>query len=260
MKIATLTYTYPPDFEVADRAVRTIRKRWERTGLPMPTNFWVVHEKDAGAAAAYFDGAEYYRENPGEKPTVVTHRFDAGGHLQHRSACRGMRICYRGLYVRPEKFDAVIKIDSDCMVLRPECFTNPVRDSEVDHVYVPQKPSFSSGTSARFPFDAADNVYMHQAWGPAYLLSRKAMRTIINYPQEDFEKMIVRCHGNEDQVFSRIVQVSRYMRISEIRPKFCIGSAERRLPDEWTVYCCDNPRKQSRQVFDVNGNRRDDGA
>lgn len=260
LKFAVMLCTMPRDFETAERGSRVIRRRWFRTGLlELPPVFWFVHTVFFDKAKEYLAGSAFYREHPDEKPTIIGRGFNAKpGRDPNREwdlakrENEGYRWCYGQIYARG--FDGVIKIDSDCMVLRPECFTNPVRDSAADHVYRPQTPIYNSGTSERFPFDAADNVCMHHAWGPAMLFSRAALKAMLDYPQEDFEKLVVRCRGWDDQLFSRMICNMRGMCISEINPAYTVANGARRMPDENTVYICDNPRKQRRQAYDVDGN------
>lgn len=255
MKIASITYTYPDDYAVAERGDRVLRKNWSRTKECEPVAcYWCVHRDHAEAARRYVsEESEYFRAHEQERPIILEHNFDAGGHLNGSNAVFGMRWQLWELFFRnPQgmRLDAVIKKDSDCMILKPECFTEPVRLLGSDHVYAPQNPFKPKRRE-----DDEEETWLHIAWGPAYLLSRRAAGHISKVGGWDLKKLTRRCYGHEDIIFSRIVQRERSLKIAEFPGWFIIGNATRRNPDDKTVYVCDNPRKQSRQVYGTDGNK-----
>lgn len=244
-----LIFTYPRDFSPAARAVLAVSRTWKRTGLENPPKyFWCVHKRDADAARLFLKAhwaGTVFADTP--KPEIIEHEFDAGGHLQCLSACGGMKKIFWDLfYSEPYKgkIDALIKMDSDVILLRPEQWTMPWLVNRADYVYVPQAPC-RQVVSAENPL-AADGTelaeYKHLGCGWCYLLSSYAAHVIGMHPADKFKHLCARNYGAEDRVFGRLLQEAHGVITSEVSPKGIIGKSFEAAPDEATTLILDNPK------------------
>lgn len=249
-QIGVLIFTYPPDFSLAARAIRGVRLSWHRTGLARaPKFFWCVHKRHMADAQTFLD-KEWERTVPAEtpRPELIDHEFDAGGHLQCLSAVAGMKHVYWRMFFSEEAkawgLHALIKLDSDVILLRPEQWTRPWAESRADYVAIPQAPC-PQRTSEELPL-AADGseraVYTHFGCGACYLLSSYAAAVIGGFPAEAFKKIAFRNYGAEDRVFGRVLIETPGVICSEISPKDFIGKSFEREPGPRTSLILDNPK------------------
>lgn len=221
MKTAIVIFTFPRDFALAKRAAASVRENWNRTGFKEPTVFFVVHGNDLDAARSAF---------PGEQ--ILTHWFNAGGSLRYSEAIHGMRGVYRSIFTDPEDFDALIKLDSDTIFLRPECFTNPFRDSGCGFVAV-RRYAVDSTTLGNA---TKDKPVPNLCNGCAYLLSREAFSAIDSCAPAVIDSAIHTANGHEDLFFSRIATAHDAFVFSLIDKRRCVFDREKQAENERTVY------------------------
>ena len=220
MKIAVVIFTFPRDFELAARAADTALTRWGRTGQPKPAVFFAVASSDAPAARAAGLGAR------GE---IIEHSFDAGGTLRYSGALHGMRAVYRGVFARG--FDALLKLDSDTLLLRPECFTNPARDSGVGFVGVRRfaADSFELGGAPK------DRPLLNLCNGCAYLFTRDAFAAVDALPPAAIDAAAAQANGHEDLFFSFCATRHDGIYFSQISKNLCVFDLEKQSANEDTV-------------------------
>lgn len=248
-QVGFLTFTYPPDFSLAARAIFSVVKHWGRTGMKTAPKFlWCVHKRHMEDAKRFLD-KEWAKtvEADTPKPELIQHEFDAGGHLQCLSACGGMKWVYWHLFHDKEKsygLDAVVKMDSDAIMLRPEQWITPWMVNRADYVYIPQAPC-KQVADEKNPL-ATDGtepaVCTHLGCGWAYLLSAHAAGVIGGFPADKFKQIVARNYGAEDRVFGRVLQETAGVITAEISPKNVVGKSFDGEPDEWTAIILDNPK------------------
>ncbi len=232
MKTAIVIFTFPRDFALAKRAAASVRENWNRTGFKDPTVFFVVHGNDLDAARSAFP-----------KEQILTHRFNAGGSLRYSEAIHGMRGVYRSIFADPEDFDALIKLDSDTIFLRPECFTNPVRDSRCGFVAV-RRYAVDSATLGNAP---KDKPVPNLCNGCAYLLSREAFAAIDACPPAVIDAAIHAANGHEDLFFSRIATAHDAFVFSLIDKRLAVFDGDESKVSAKTVYVQSNPQKEAKK-------------
>lgn len=221
MKTAVVIFTFPRDFDLAKRAAASVRDNWTRTGFETPTVFFVVHAKDLDAARSALP-----------KEQILTHRFNAGGTLRYSEAIHGMRGIYRSIFAAPEKFDALLKVDSDTILLRPECFTNPLRDSGCGFVAV-RRYAVDSTTLGNA---AKDKPVPNLCNGCVYLLARDAFAAIDSCPPAAIDAAIHVANGHEDLFFSRVATAHDAVVFSLIDKRLAVFDLDKQTRNEQTVY------------------------
>ena len=248
-QVGILIFTFPPDFSLAARAVNGVCMNWHRTGMEKtPKFFWCIHKKHTQDAKKFI--SEHWTKTvPSGTPTpeLIEHEFDAGGHLQCLSACGGMKWVFWHLFHDKEKsygIDAVIKMDSDVILLRPEQWIAPWAINRADYVYIPQAPceQFKDEKNPLATDGSEPAVCTHLGCGWAYLVSRDAAGVIGNFPADKFKQIVFRNYGAEDRVFGRVLQESIGVITAEISPKNVIGKSFESEPDAWTAIILDNPK------------------
>ena len=113
MNIACLTYTCSSDAALAARHAAILPATWKK--------FWIVESKDARIAAPA--GTE-----------ILVRNFPRGGSLSGRECIEGMRKVF--LEFAEAGFDAVVKLDSDTALFRPEAWTAPFESAGTDFTYI----------------------------------------------------------------------------------------------------------------------------
>lgn len=243
-----LIFTYPRDFSLAARAILSVARTWKRTGLVNPPKYyWCVHKRDAEAARGFVRNWADTVPADTPRPEIIEHAFDAGGHLQSLSACGGMKRVFWDMFFdkeHPRGLDALIKLDSDVIMLRPEQWTMPWAVNRADYVYTPQAPckQVASDEDPLATDGSEPAVCSHLGCGWCYLISSYAAHIIGMFPADKFKRIVSRNYGAEDRVFGRVLTETAGVVTSEISPRDIIGKSFEKDPDERTSLILDNPK------------------
>lgn len=227
-KLAILIFTFPRDYAVARRALDCALDRWERTGLPEPDVIFAVHERDAESAR------KALLPVPATDPhvRVITHAFDAGGSLRWSEAVHGMRGVFRRVFADAAHYDALLKLDSDTRLLRPEAFTSPVRDCGVGFVAV-RRYMADSTTLGSAP---KERPVPNLCNGCAYLLTREAFAAIDAAPPAVWDHALHLARGHEDMTFSHLATNCDGVFFAQIAKPLCVFDAATQTITADTVY------------------------
>lgn len=162
MKIACITYTCKRDAELATRHAKLLPPQWNK--------FWIVESKDKSLSAPA--GTE-----------VLVRDFPRGGTLSGAESIEGMRKVF--LEFAAAGFDAVVKLDSDTALFRPEAWTAPFEFAGTDFTYIRRW----------------ENESRLLCNGAAYTISRRAIERLT--PERFYPGGIPKnFHGAEDLIFS----------------------------------------------------------
>lgn len=162
MNIACLTYTCSSDAALAARHASILPAAWKK--------FWIVESKDAGI-------------EPPAGTEILVRDFPRGGSLSGRECIEGMRKVF--LEFAEAGFDAVVKLDSDTALFRPEAWTAPFESAGTDFTYIRRW----------------ENESRLLANGCAYTVSRRAIERLA--PERFFPNGLPpNFHGAEDKIFS----------------------------------------------------------
>lgn len=162
MKIAVITYTCSRDTELAARHSEILPGDWKK--------FWIVESKDAGLSAPA--GTE-----------LIVRDFPRGGTLSGAAGIEGMRKVF--LEFARAGFDAIVKLDSDTALFRPEAWTAPAEFAGTDFTYIRR-------------WESESRLLCN---GCAYTVSRRAIERLT--PERFFPQGIpAKFHGAEDLIFS----------------------------------------------------------
>lgn len=163
MKIACITFTYPKDAIKAFIGSKLLPKDWDI--------YWALDEKDKEMPV------------PSNVNKIITN-FDRGHHLNSKEMIYGFIELLSKL---SEKYDIVLKLDSDTSLYKPECFINPIVDSNSDFVYIRRTPA----------------EYIAQiSNGICYSLSKRCISYLLGV---DYTKLIMIHHGSEDSIISHFL-------------------------------------------------------
>lgn len=163
MKIACVTFTYPNDAIKAFIGSKLLPKEWDI--------YWALDEKDKDMPV------------PSNVNKIITH-FDRGQHLNSKEMIYGFIDMLNQL---SEKYDIVLKLDSDTSLYKPECFINPIVDSNSDFVYIRRTPA----------------EYVAQiSNGICYSLSKRCISYLLGV---DYTKLIMIHNGSEDSIISHFL-------------------------------------------------------
>lgn len=219
MRFGVVVFTCARDYDRAKRAVAELRKNWHRTGLEgLPYVVFAVRAGETMAAREAFEGEE-----------IFFHDFDAGGSLRYSGAIHGMRSVYRQLFA---ECDVVLKLDSDTLLFRPECFTAPILMSGVGFVAVRRYAADSTtlGTAPK------DKPILNLCNGCAYLMTKEAFGYIDSAPPSLIDAAIQEANGHEDLFFSRMFSACDAVFCSHISKQLCVFDGDENKVTEKTVY------------------------
>lgn len=189
MKIACITFTYPKDAIKAFIGSSLLPKDWDI--------YWAIDEKDKDMPV------------PSNVSKIIT-EFDRGEHLNSKQMIYGF---VEILKLFSEHYDIIIKLDSDTALYKPECFINPIIDSNSDFVYIRRTP----------------NEYIVPiSNGICYSLSKRCISYLLNV---DYTKLIMIYNGSEDSIISHF--------LSCIHPWPLISQIDKSKIDWSTVEFCD---------------------
>ena len=166
MKITALTFTCRRDAEKAALTAQLLPATWRRV--------WCVSAADADMPVP--EGTE-----------KLVADFDRGKNLIGEAAVAGMRDVYLR-FADDVETDALIKLDSDTALWRPEAFSAPLEFAGVDFVYV--RRYFVEGRLT--------------ANGCCYAMSKRALHRLRTL---DAKKECAGKLGAEDVVFSSFITV-----------------------------------------------------
>lgn len=160
MRIICLTFTYPKDARRAAFHAQLLPSHWRK--------IWCVEPAHAGMPVPA--GVE-----------KLVRDFPRGQTLRHDAAILGMRDVYLDL---SKQCDALVKLDSDTALFRPEAFEAPIRYAESDFVYV-RRLAMESRLLCN---------------GCCYAVSKKALRRLAG--KFDLSLFPEQFGGHEDLIFS----------------------------------------------------------
>lgn len=186
MRSCALVFTYPGDYERAVYCIQPLVDKVdsiffciesEHTDFPLPS--WV---------------------------TPIIADFNRCSSLHGAEAIFGVKSVYKMLNERG--YDCILKVDSDTMIFRPECFLDPI-EIGADFTFIKR---FENN-------DANPNV--RTASGMAYGISKAAVTCLNSTDSATFDKIMFQYDRHEDLTFSAILTSNRFIQTSEI-PKFKI--------------------------------------
>lgn len=189
MKIACITFTYPKDAIKAFIGSRLLPKDWDI--------YWAIDEKDKDMPV------------PSNVSKIIT-KFDRGEHLNSKEMIYGFVEILKSF---SEHYDIIIKLDSDTALYKPECFINPIIDSNSDFVYIRRTPNEYAAPISN---------------GICYSLSKRCISYLLNV---DYTKLIMIHNGSEDSIISHF--------LSCIHPWPLISQIDKSRIDWTTAPFCD---------------------
>lgn len=218
-RFSVVVFTCARDFDRAKRAIAELRKNWHRTGLStLPRVLLAVHESDAVSAKEAFPEEEF-----------IVHDFNAGGSLRYSGAIHGMRKVFRDVF---SGSDIVIKLDSDTLLYRPECFSMPILMSGVGFVGV-RRFAVDSTTLGNAP---KDKPILNLCNGCAYMMTREAFGFIDGATPAVIDAAIHEANGHEDLFFSRMFSACDAVFCSYVAKTLCVFDGDESKVNEHTVY------------------------
>lgn len=218
-KFSIVIFTCARDFERAKRAANTARDNWGKTGSKMPRFVFAVHASESALAREALPGEELF-----------FHNFNAGGSLRYSEAIHGMRSIYRQVF--RDECDAILKLDSDTLLYRPQCFTDPVLSSGVGFVAV-RRYAVDSTTLGTAP---KDKPILNLCNGCAYMMTKEAFGYIDGAHPSLIDAAIHEANGHEDLFFSRMFSACDAVFCSHISKQLCVFDGDESKVDEKTVY------------------------
>lgn len=181
MKICTVVFTYPGDYPKAIRLTQNMKTHVDdvffcieskHKNVPLPD--WVT-------------------------PLIID--FDRCVQLHGTQAIIGMKNVYSLLIDRG--YDAIIKLDSDTLVLRPEQYIVPLEIGS-DFVYIKRYAT------------TKDGEHIRRCNGCCYALSANAVKRLNDYPSNIFDAVMFENDRHEDMVFSTLLTNIPEVHIHEI--------------------------------------------
>ena len=169
MKTCAVVFTYPGDYPKAIRLTQSLKNH-------LDTIFFCIESRDKNVPLPEW-----------VTPLVVD--FDRCRQLHGTQAIIGMKAVYTML-VEQMKYDAVLKIDSDTIILRPEQFITPIELGS-DYAYI--RRLMATDKKGRF---------VRRCNGCAYMMSANAIREMNKIPPERFDEILFTNDRHEDLVFS----------------------------------------------------------
>lgn len=181
MKICAVVFTYPGDYPKAIRLTQNMKDyvddiffciESKHKDVPLPN--WV---------------------------TPLVFDFDRCFQLHGTEAIIGMKKVYTQLI--DNGYDAVIKLDSDTLVLRPDQFITPLELGS-DFVYIKRYTKTKEGEHVR------------RCNGCCYALSANAVKLLNEYPSNIFDAVMYQNDRHEDMVFSTLLTNIPEVHIHEV--------------------------------------------
>lgn len=187
MRSCALVFTYPGDYERAIYCIQPLVGKVDtiffciesaHTNFPLPS--WV---------------------------TPIIADFNRCVSLHGAEAIFGIKSVYKMLNERG--YDCILKVDSDTMIFRPECFIGPI-ETGADFVFI-----------KRFENPSNTNPAARTANGMAYAINKTGVTCLNSTESALFDKTMFQYDRHEDLTFSSLLTTNRFIQTSEI-PKFKI--------------------------------------
>ncbi len=187
MRSCALVFTYPGDYE---RAIYCIQPLIDK----VDSIFFCIE-----SAHADFPLPNWI--------TPIIADFNRCTSLHGAEAIFGIKSVYKML--NDQGYDCILKVDSDTMIFRPECFTNPI-ETGADFVFI-----------KRLENPVPEYAAARTANGMAYAIDRAGIACLNSTDSNTFDKIMFQYDRHEDLTFSTILTTNRFIQVSEI-PKFKI--------------------------------------
>lgn len=187
MRTCALVFTYPGDYE---RAVYCIKPLIDK----VDSIFFCIESEHADFPLPIW-------------VTPIIADFNRCKSLHGAEAIFGIKSVYKML--NEKGYDCILKVDSDTMIFRPECFLDPI-ETGADFTFI-----------KRFENTNANMPHARTANGMAYALSKAGVSCLNSTESDVFDRIMFQYDRHEDLTFSSILTTNRFIQTSEI-PKFKI--------------------------------------